>query len=199
MKITDLAPLSPALHDAAAALLVSEFETPSGWRDVRAAHKELDRILREGFARAAIEGEQLLGWAGALPEYQGHVWELHPVVVQRECRERGIGRALVEEIERETERRGACTLTLGTDDETVMTSVGGIDLYPDVLGYLRELRDLGHRHPFLFYQRLGFVVTGILPNANGPGKPDIFMSKRVAGSRQAAPNDRSDLLGGMHA
>lgn len=62
-----------------------------------------------------------------------------------------------------------------------MTSVGGIDLYPDVLRHLRDLRDLGRRHPFLFYQRLGFVVTGVLPDANGPGKPDIFMSKRVAG------------------
>jgi aminoglycoside 6'-N-acetyltransferase I len=185
MKIADLATLSPALQDTAAALLVSEFETPSGWRDRRAAREEVERILRDGFARAAIERERLVGWAGALPEYQGHVWELHPVVVQRGCRERGIGRALVEAIECEVRRRGACTLTLGTDDDTLMTSVGGIELYPDVLEHLCDLRDLGHRHPFLFYQRLGFVVTGIMPDANGPGKPDIFMSKRVA-----APNER---------
>lgn len=181
MNIADLASLSPALLDSAAALLVSEFDTPSGYHDQHAAREEADSILRDGFARAAIEDDQLLGWAGALRQYDGHVWELHPVVVHREHRQRGIGRALVEAIETEVRRQGADTLTVGTDDETLMTSVAGIDLYPDVLRHLRDLRDLGRRHPFLFYQRLGFVVTGILPDANGPGKPDIFMSKRVAG------------------
>ena len=29
----------------------------------------------------------------------------------------------------------------------------------------------------LFYRRLGYVVTGIVPDANGSGKPDIYVSK----------------------
>ena len=180
MDIADLALLSPAARDEAADLLVSEFGTPSGWHDRHAASEEIENILKDGFAQAAIDGDQLLGWAGALEQYHGYVWELHPIVVRPDHRQRGVGRALVEAIENEVRRRGGCTLTLGTDDETRMTSVAEVDLYPDVLGHLRELRDLGRRHPFLFYQRLGFVVTGILPDANGPGKPDIFMSKRVA-------------------
>lgn len=184
MDIADLASLPPAVLEAAAALLVSEFTTESGYHSQRAARDELDAILHDGFARAAIRHEQLLGWAGALPEYHGHVWELHPLLVHRDHRERGIGRALVEAIEGEVRRRGAVTLTVGTDDEADMTSVGGVDLYPDVLGHLHDLRDLGRRHPFMFYRRLGFVVTGILPDANGRGKPDIFMSKRVAGERR---------------
>lgn len=44
---------------------------------------------------------------------------------------------------------------------------------------IAELRDLGDRHPLLFYCRLGYVVTGVMPDANGPGRPDIYMSKAV--------------------
>jgi aminoglycoside 6'-N-acetyltransferase I len=42
-----------------------------------------------------------------------------------------------------------------------------------------DLRDLGGNHPFLFYRKLGYTVTGVVPDANGPGKPDILMSKRL--------------------
>jgi len=34
-------------------------------------------------------------------------------------------------------------------------------------------------HPFEFYQKQGYVITGVVPDANGVGKPDILMSKRV--------------------
>jgi aminoglycoside 6'-N-acetyltransferase I len=36
------------------------------------------------------------------------------------------------------------------------------------------------RHPYEFYQKLGFIIAGVMPDANGRGKPDIFLSKRVA-------------------
>ncbi len=49
--------------------------------------------------------------------------------------------------------------------------------YEDVPRHLAALRDLGGRHPFRFYRRLGYVVTGCMPDANGPGRPDIYMSK----------------------
>ena len=41
---------------------------------------------------------------------------------------------------------------------------------------IRNLKD----HPFEFYLRLGFRIAGVLPDANGFGKPDIFLAKRVA-------------------
>jgi aminoglycoside 6'-N-acetyltransferase I len=64
-----------------------------------------------------------------------------------------------------------------------MTSLSDVDLYKDVPRHIAELRDLGRGHPFLFYQRLGYVVTGVMPDANGRGRPDIYMSK----SLQAPP------------
>jgi aminoglycoside 6'-N-acetyltransferase I len=48
-----------------------------------------------------------------------------------------------------------------------------------VLGHARRIRNL-RRHPYGFYQKLGYVVVGVLPDANGRGRPDIFMAKRVA-------------------
>jgi aminoglycoside 6'-N-acetyltransferase I len=74
--------------------------------------------------------------------------------------------------------RGATTIWLGTDDEDNLTSLGGADLYPDVLEQASKIRNL-RSHPFGFYQKLGYAIVGILPDANGPGKPDILMAKRV--------------------
>jgi aminoglycoside 6'-N-acetyltransferase I len=71
------------------------------------------------------------------------------------------------------------TLWLGSDDEHGETSIGGIDLYADVPGAIGSLRRLRGEHPCEFYLRLGFRVTGVLPDANGPGKPDMFFAKRV--------------------
>lgn len=168
------------MRDAAAHLLVSEFEAPGGWPDLPSARAEVDHVLEAGFARAALMSEELVGWIGGLPEYNGRVWELHPLVVRRAHRRRGIGRFLVEVLETEVRDRGGLTITLGTDDDSGMTSLSDVDLYADVPGHLRDLRDLGRGHPFLFYRRLGFVVTGVMPDANGRGKPDIYMSKRVS-------------------
>lgn len=99
--------------------------------------------------------------------------------MRREQRRRGIGRALVETFESEARERGGLTITLGTDDDSGMTSLAGVDLYGDVPRHITELRGLGRGHPFLFYRKLGFVVTGVMPDANGQGRPDIYMSKPI--------------------
>lgn len=174
---------SPAVRSAAARLLVEEFREhwPEAWPTLADAEREVGAALEpDKVALAALAGDgALAGWIGALPMYDGNVWELHPLVVGRAHRRRGVGRALVRALEDAVRARGALTLWLGTDDEAGLTSVGGVDLFPDLAARLRHIESRPE-HPLGFYRALGFEVAGIVPDANGPGKPDILMAKRVA-------------------
>jgi aminoglycoside 6'-N-acetyltransferase I len=136
--------------------------------------------LQEGrISRVALENsERAIGWIGGRATYRGRVWELHPLVVRRDCRGQGVGRALVSDFEEQVKVRGGSTIYLGTDDENGRTSLGGMDLYPDPLAAAAQIQNLGH-HPFEFYRKVGFTIVGLLPDANGFGKPDIFMAKRI--------------------
>jgi aminoglycoside 6'-N-acetyltransferase I len=140
----------------------------------------VDECSALGPVRVALDDEgRVLGWVGARPEYDGRVWEVHPLVVDEAARSRGIGRALLADIERLAAESGVDTLRVGSDDEQMLTSIGGIDLYPDPLSHLQRLQDR-KGHPFGFYLRCGFSVVGVIPDANGPGKPDILLAKRVS-------------------
>ena len=177
MEIVDLAAQPEPIREQAAAMLAEAFPHESGWPTVERGLAEIEWIAKDGFVRAALEGDRVLGWVGGLPEYRGKVWELHPIVVHKDRRLHGIGRALVSAFEAVARDRGGLTATLGTDDEFGQTSLSAVDLYADLPQHIAGLRDLGSRHPYLFYRKLGYVVTGLMPDANGRGKPDIYMSK----------------------
>ena len=115
---------------------------------------------------AFVEGE-VVGWIGGRPEYS-HAWELHPLVVRADRRGVGIGRALVAALEERARAAGALTLYLGTDDDGPVprTTAGGVHLFPDPLAHAARLQPVDH--PSGFYRRLGFVVVGLIPDANGP-------------------------------
>jgi aminoglycoside 6'-N-acetyltransferase I len=179
MELVDLGTQPADIGGQAAGLLHESFNHPLGWPTLASAREEVEHILRDGFARALVEHGLVLGWIGGLPEYGGRVWELHPIVVRPDRRRRGHGRALVAAFEAEAGARGALTVTLGTDDDAGITSLADVDLYADIPGHIAGLRDLGRGHPFLFYRRLGYVVTGVMPDANGAGRPDIYMSKSL--------------------
>jgi aminoglycoside 6'-N-acetyltransferase I len=153
---------------------------PKAWPDLPSALNEVRECLQAGkICRAAIDNQgNLLGWIGALPEYNGDVWELHPLVVAPAQQGRGIGRALVADLEEQVRQRGGVTILLGTDDEDGMTSLSGVDLYPDLWGQIANIHNI-KKHPFEFYQKMGYSIVGVIPDANGPGKPDIIMAKRV--------------------
>ena len=90
----------------------------------------------------------------------------------------GIGRALVQDFEEQVRMRGALTVMLGTDDEDNRTSLSNTDLYVEPWKKISEIKNFG-RHPFEFYQKMGYCITGVVPDANGAGKPDILMSKKI--------------------
>lgn len=183
MQITDLTPEHTTQIEQVAVLLVAAFAEhwPNAWPTRAEAHAEVHKSFAAGrISRVALsENGAVLGWIGGISGYDGLVWELHPLAVQPNQQRRGIGRALVADLEVQVRQRGGLTLTLGTDDEDAMTSLGGIDLYPNVWEHIARIRNL-RGHPYEFYQRCGFVITGVVPDANGPGKPDILMAKRVA-------------------
>jgi aminoglycoside 6'-N-acetyltransferase I len=127
---------------------------------------------------AVDENGAVLGWIGGIPGYDGRVWEVHPMVVRPSHQRRGIGRALLADLESLARERGVLTLWLGSDDEDDMTTLSGVDLYDDIPGRIARVRNL-RGHPYEFYQKMGFVIAGVVPDANGIGKPDILMAKRV--------------------
>ena len=158
------------------------------------ARQQMELCLEEGrVSLMAWEEGRLLGFVGAMPQYGVTAWELHPLAVTAARRGEGIGAALVAALEREVAARGCLTLYLGTDDEFFQTSLSQGDLFEDTFEKIQNIRNLA-RHPYEFYQKQGFQIVGVLPDANGPGKPDIWMAKRVTPQdkpRRVTPQDNS--------
>ena len=153
---------------------------PEGWPTIEAALQEVGESLApDRISRAAVEGDEVVGWVGGLERYRGRVWELHPLAVRRDVQRQGIGRALVLDLEDRVRERGIHTVFLGADDHRGETSLAGVDLYPDPLAHLQRIRNV-RGHQYEFYQKLGYVIVGVVPDANGFGKPDIYMAKRIA-------------------
>jgi aminoglycoside 6'-N-acetyltransferase I len=184
VRIVDLTPDARDLVEQAAVILQAAFHNRTqDWQDLDSARQEvMESLCPDRISRVALDDSgKVVGWIGAFPSYRGRVWELHPIVVAQPHRRRGVGRALVEDLERLVEARGALTLWLGGDDENGETSVSGVDLYADVPGAIRDLEKVRGEHPLEFYRRLGFRVTGVVPDANGRGRPDIFFAKCIGG------------------
>ncbi len=182
MQIISLSSENAHLIQQAGQLLVDAFREhwPDAWPTLEEGLKEVHEMLEsERICRAAVDEQgNLLGIIGGIPGYDGHVWELHPLAVQPSMQVQGIGRALVEDFEEQVRLKGGLTITLGSDDEDSMTSLANVNLYENLWEEIRDIRNLKH-HPFEFYQKMGYIITGIVPDANGIGKPDILMAKRV--------------------
>lgn len=165
-----------------AALLVEAFaaNSPEAWSDLESALMEVQASFGEDrLSRVALtDDKQVLGWIGGRSAYDGHVWELHPLVVRPHSQGRGIGRALVDDIETCVKERGGLTMLLGTDDENHQTTLSDVNLFSDVSTHLTQIKNL-KKHPYEFYQKLGYVIVGVIPDANGLGKPDILMAKSM--------------------
>jgi len=73
---------------------------------------------------------------------------------------------------------GGMTLYLGTDDEHGATSLSEGDLFQDPFRKISEIRNY-KGHPYEFYQKMGYIIIGVLPDANGIGKPDVWMAKSL--------------------
>src|SRR5258707_9834784 len=181
LRIQDLSREDQAAIDQVATMLVESFSEhwPDAWPTLDSALEEVQESFEEGrISRIAVDANGLvLGWVGGQYSY-AEVWELHPLVVRVDQQRQGIGSALVTDLESEVRRRGGLTLMLGSDDQDNMTTLSGVDLYPDIWQHIAKIQNL-RGHPYEFYQRLGYTIIGVVPDANGIGKPDILMAKRI--------------------
>lgn len=180
-EIVPFSSLPAGEHEAAARILVDALaHVPSAWKSMEAARGEIATLeANAGWRGFAAMGQgRLLGWAGAIHSYS-HAWELHPLVVDPACQRRGIGTALVREVERAARENGILTLHLGSDDDFGGTNIFGEDLYRDIPGRIGALVPTAG-HPLTFYRKMGFTVVGLLPDANGRGLHDIYLAKRIA-------------------
>ncbi|MDX2162019.1 MAG: GNAT family N-acetyltransferase [bacterium] len=185
MIIQDLMPQDESAIRQVAQMLVDGFRQhwPDAFPTLEDALEEVhdsfadDHISRAAFDPMAPPDHRVIGWIGGQPSYAA-VWELHPLIVRADQQGKGVGRALVADLETLVRGRGAVTLMLGSDDEDNMTSLSGVDLYADLPGHIAAIRNL-KRHPYTFYEKLGYRIIGVIPDANGIGKPDILMAKRL--------------------
>lgn len=138
-----------------------------------------EMLMEEKVALGAVRDGRLVGLAGAIPRYELTAWELHPLAVEESSRSQGVGRALVGELEKLLRERGCLTIYLGSDDENGSTTLSEGDLFEDTWEKIRHIRNLKN-HPYSFYQKLGYQIIGVIPDANGLGKPDIWMGKSLA-------------------
>jgi aminoglycoside 6'-N-acetyltransferase I len=159
----------------AAELLAESF--PHAYGDC--ALEEIESCLEaEKVALIAIEDGHVIGFTGAIPQYGHTGWELHPLMIRQSERLHGVGSLLLQALEKEVVARGGITMYLGTDDEFSKTTLSNTDLYENTWEKIAHIQNLGN-HPYEFYQKNGYRVVGVIPDANGIGKPDILMAKRL--------------------
>lgn len=170
--------------DEAAKILKTAFVglDKDAWLDLENEVKEVLECIEDpniciGVYDEANKGE-LCGWVGLRPLYP-KTWELHPLIVKWEYRKMGVGRRLITELEKIAQTKGIIGIVLGTDDETGSTSLSEKEINGNnVFEEIRKIKNLKN-HPYEFYRRCGYTIVGLVPDANGKGKPDIWMWKRI--------------------
>jgi len=180
MDIVDFTALTDDQRAQAARVLTAAFAHIGAYGDgPDGAQDEIETFFTDPdrFAMAVIEDGVVLGMVGGIDTYS-HGLELHPLAVDPARQGQGIGAALLAALEARAAAMGKLTVYLGTDDEIGGTSLFGAELYPDALAKLAAIAPTTG-HPFFFYRRLGYEAVGLIPDANGYGKPDIWMAKRV--------------------
>jgi aminoglycoside 6'-N-acetyltransferase I len=188
MEVVDFGALGPARHaDAARILREALAHLPSAYNAPGEAEAEvaLRCADRHWLGHAALEGDRLVGWIGAIRTYS-HGWEIHPLVVAPDRQRRGTGSALLAALEARARDEGVLTLFLGSDDDYGGTSLFGRDLWPNVVSRVAATEATARGHALTFYRRHGYEIVGLLPDVNGSGRPDVMLAKRLATSRSSA-------------
>ena len=178
---TDLTSSNEALQEQAAVLLSEAFRERNipAWPTLDDARREIKECTDKKFiCIGCVHNNELLGWAGLRPMYE-KTWELHPMVVKPDHQHKGIGRLLIQELERTAKEHGIAGIVLGSDDENGETTLSGKDFEKiDLFQEIKKIKNI-HHHPYEFFMKCGYTIVGIIPDSGGFGKPDIWLWKRV--------------------
>jgi aminoglycoside 6'-N-acetyltransferase I len=181
-RITNLRAEDTALIDCLAQLTfsASKLHAPSWLPTVDDAGRQVLKALApDRICRVLLHYDgSPLGWIAAIPMNHGRIWEIHPLVVSVHEQGKGYGRTLVADLERLARQEGALGLFAGTSDETDATTLYGVDLYENPLDALANIRSK-RKHAYEFWLKIGFRIVGVLPDAEGRGKPAIHLAKRI--------------------
>jgi aminoglycoside 6'-N-acetyltransferase I len=181
-RITNLRAEEIVLIDCLAQLTYSAFKShaPNWLPTVEDARKQVLKALAPNrICRVLLNpGDHPLGWIAAIPLHHGRIWEIHPLVVSIPEQGKGYGRTLVRDLERLVQQAGALGLIAGTSDETDATTLYGVDLYKNPLDALANIRSK-RKHAYEFWLKIGFSIVGVMPDAEGRGKPAILLAKRI--------------------
>lgn len=162
-------------------LMLDTFPKVGMWPDLD--EKEADETMKEcttdGNICLGIKiAGKLAGWVGLRPGYKA-TWELHPLVLGLEFHGKGYGKILMFQLEKIAKTKGITGIYVGSDDETNKTSLSQVDITPQNI--FHEIANIKNHnnHPYEFYQKCGYFIVGIVPNANGNRKPDIMLWKGI--------------------
>ncbi len=178
MEIKQILKHNKRLINSAARILNGSL--PLGYPTHKEAICEVRECLDNGLIFGAIEEGELVGWGGIIgPSYSGNVFELHPLVVEQSKRGKGIGQKIVSELEKEARRLGGLMMYLGADDEKepAETSLAHTDLFDNLSYKIKHF--IPGSHQSAFYMKIGYKIIGVMPDANGRGKPDILLGKKL--------------------
>ena len=165
--------------EQAAKILLEAFPTAGMWPDIdeKQALETLNECIADGNICLGIKiNAKLIGWTGLRPMYE-KTWELQPMAICTEFQGKGYGKILLNEMERIAREKGIIGIFVGSDDETDKTSLSEKEITGENI--LEEIKNIKNykNHPFEFYIKCGYSIVGIIPNANGPKKPDILLWK----------------------
>ena len=167
--------------EQAVKILIETFPLAGMWPDIdeeQAIEEVNDCVSDENICIGIKANNKLIGWVGLRPMYKT-TWELHPMAVSPEYQGKGYGKILLSELEKIAREKGIIGIYAGSDDETGKTSLSEIEINRDnILEAIMNIKNYKN-HPYEFYVKCGYNIIGIIPNANGPQKPDILLWKDI--------------------
>ena len=178
-ELIDLDSSDTALVERLASITFEAFKenAPDWIPTVNLARKQVIAATSKGrLGRVVMEHGKPAGWIGLIKGKR--VWEIHPIAIAIEHQYKGFGHLLVEDVAQLAKAGGALTLFAGTSDEVGTTNLYGADLYADPAQSISNIQATG-RNPFKFWQNVGFTVVGLMPDAEGIGKPAIQLARQL--------------------